>query len=404
MSTIRFSLVYNRKNRLNKNNEALIQIKAYHSKIRNGSNTRYFGTGIYVSPENWDKKNNRVINHDLEFHYNFTIQKALQDLSLKYTDIFKRYGQCSLDDLSRDSETSYLTFLEFAQQEIDNSDKKKSTKTAQENTLAKLKSFRSQVHFSDLNFAFIEKFDLFLKRSKLSLTTIWKHHKDIKFFVNQAVKKDLLRSYENPYIRFKVSRGIPKTRDFLELNEIEKLESLKFPTEELYLERIRDLFLMGCYTGLRFSDLSKLKLSNFKEETNRVSLTMQSVKTNKFLELDLSLLFKNTTGRSKPELLYFKYKEMLNQIYGASSLNKYLFNGLTNQHCNRELKIIAERAKISKTVSTHVARTSFGTNMAMKIPTAVLKELMQHSKIATTEIYINLSKKMINESLSKVQW
>lgn len=49
MDKITYSLVYNRKKRLNRKGMALVQIEAYLNKRK-----KYFSTGIYLKPEQWD--------------------------------------------------------------------------------------------------------------------------------------------------------------------------------------------------------------------------------------------------------------------------------------------------------------------------------------------------------------
>ena len=61
-------------------------------------------------------------------------------------------------------------------------------------------------------------------------------------------------------------------------------------------------------------------------------------------------------------------------------------------------------AGISKNVTFHIGRHTFGTLMATKIPLPTLQNLMQHSDIKTTMIYVNMSKQMIDDSLDKVDW
>ncbi len=401
MSTIRFTHVFNRKNKLNKFGEGLIQIRAYQSKNSKGRNLRYFTTGVYVKPEYWDERKHRIRNHPNEFQLSFKINAELQDLQLKYSKIFARFGKCSLDDLSRNIDNAFLSFDEFISKEIEISTYRKATITSYKNTQQKLKEFRARIYFDDLNFVFIESFNRFLKNKGLKLTTVAKHHKNLKFFINQAIRKDLFKSSDNPYLKFKVEVGRPAKRCVLSIYELEVLKNIEFDPSEFYLERIRDMFLFGCYTGLRFSDLSKLKLTDFLETSKGVVLNIVAVKTNKKLELPLKLLYPNADEISDPEGIYYKYKSLL----GKLNKSKFpIFDGLSNQHCNRELKEIIKRGKLKKRITMHVARNSFGTNMIGKIPLPILKEIMQHSKIETTMIYVDLSNSRIEESLKSISW
>jgi len=63
-----------------------------------------------------------------------------------------------------------------------------------------------------------------------------------------------------------------------------------------------------------------------------------------------------------------------------------------------------ERAKVKKQIGSHNARHTFGAHMATKVSPFVLKELMGHSKIDTTQIYVNLSRQLIDNELDKIDW
>jgi hypothetical protein len=50
-----YTFVYNRKNKVNKQGEALVQMQVYYNKER-----KYLSTGIYLKPNEWDAKRNEV--------------------------------------------------------------------------------------------------------------------------------------------------------------------------------------------------------------------------------------------------------------------------------------------------------------------------------------------------------
>ena len=82
MEKIRYRLVYNRKNKLNSQGAALIQLEAslHQRKV-------YFTTRIYVRPTEWDKKTSSIVNHpqslDLNsWLYDFILSMQSTELSL----------------------------------------------------------------------------------------------------------------------------------------------------------------------------------------------------------------------------------------------------------------------------------------------------------------------------------
>ena len=132
MSQIQISMVYNRKNKLNKNGEALIQICCY----QNGKRT-YFSTGIYIKPNEWNEK--RTLINDYRDDYeelNEEIDRQISELkdSIK---IKKQKGESvSLSNLKEIKEVGiYTSFYKFMQDEIEKGLLKESTKKSQRRTL-----------------------------------------------------------------------------------------------------------------------------------------------------------------------------------------------------------------------------------------------------------------------------
>ena len=116
MSQIQISLVYNRKNKLNKNGEALIQICCY----QNGKRT-YFSTEIYIKPNEWNEK--KMLINDYRNDYeelNDEIDRQITELkdSIK---IKKQKGESvSLSNLKEIKEVGiYISFYKFMQDEIE---------------------------------------------------------------------------------------------------------------------------------------------------------------------------------------------------------------------------------------------------------------------------------------------
>lgn len=107
MSQIQISLVYNRKNKLNKNEESLIQICCY----QNGKRT-YFSTGIYIKPNEWNEK--RMTINDNRDDYDELNEKLDNQLSeLKESiKIKKQKGESvSLNNLKEIKELGvYISF------------------------------------------------------------------------------------------------------------------------------------------------------------------------------------------------------------------------------------------------------------------------------------------------------
>lgn len=386
---IQFSVVFNYKNRLRKNGTGLIQIRAYQD-----GKCRFFSTNIYVTPYQWSKKKKIVIDHPNTFHLNGLIRTQTNELEAYALDLTKQHGAVTLQQLDGffkyDDIKSFTSFWKYELQH--NETLAEATKTRHKTTLNYWRAFKKDILFSELDYALIDEFNTFLYKKKIKANTIYNHHKQVRKYINLAIRKSMFDVNKNPYLQFK-----PKTektkRTVLTENEVQLLEQLTFAPEDNYLERIRDMFLFSCYTGLRFGDTSQLTTQNIEQDKQGLVLKLIAQKTNKQLILPLYKLH-----NEKPQLIIKKH------LPDYLKPTDFIFHNYANQYFNRALKVIAKKAGINKKVTSHVARHTFATHLANKVPIHILKAILQHSKIETTMIYLHLSNKMVNDALDSVDW
>jgi hypothetical protein len=138
------------------------------------------------------------------------------------------------------------------------------TKRTQLSELKRLQEFKKDVYFFELTPDFLRAYEGFLLKYRftnnkgeskpLSPPRIHCLFKTFRAYVNRAVQEGYLEPHNNPFLRFstaKYRKVINQTeRKYLIAEEIEKLEKLEIPAHMLYLERIRDMFLLSCYAGL----------------------------------------------------------------------------------------------------------------------------------------------------------
>ena len=116
-------------------------------------------------------------------------------------------------------------------------------------------------------------------------------------------------------------------------------------------ERLRDIFIMGCYTGQRHSDWHQIRKENIIDENGRDILRIKQKKGNKIVHLPVHPVVRSILNK-----------------YGDQSLAV-----IANQKFNEALKVIGEKAKLGQVsiggkivekkdqLSTHTARRSFAT-------------------------------------------
>ncbi|VDH16673.1 Tyrosine recombinase XerD [Algoriella xinjiangensis] len=393
MSQIQISLVYNRKNKLNKNGEALIQICCY----QNGKRT-YFSTEIYIKPNEWNEK--KMLINDYRNDYeelNDEIDRQITELkdSIK---IKKQKGESvSLSNLKEIKEVGiYISFYKFMQDEIEKGLLKESTKKSQRRTLLVLREFRKELEFKDLNVSFLMDFERYLNLQSLGTNTIYKYFKNIRTYVNLAIVKDLMQINDYPFKKFKL-RQVDGNRDFLSPDELKRLEKLKY-SDENDLNKVRDIFLFSCYTGIRFSDIVRLKDDNFSKVGDVYWLTFDMMKserkndssTKKILRLPISKLFDG-----KPVKIFEKYR----------GEKKFLFDDFINSEINKHLKTIENKLRSGKKLSFHVARHTCATNLIYHgLPISTVQKILGHDKIETTQVYAKVLDVTLLNDLDKIDF
>ncbi len=391
MKKVSYRVVFNRKNQLNKDGKGLIQIECYLNGKR-----RYISTGIKIEPIYWNSKSNVIKNnHSKNTELNRLISQQIRNIEdFEFKQIQKK-GIFSLNEINGFSHKSFSDskfFLEFIENSMKiNSALQKETIRQHKGVLTKLHEFNANVIFDEVDYNFVVKFDNFLIKKGLHINTIANHHKVLKRYINQATKEKLYNPANYPYKLFKV-RKIQTKRTFLTMQEVDAIAKIKFTDATKHIEYVRDMFLFSCYTGLRFSDMQNLTNKDLIKVNNEYSIDIRMKKTKDFIKLPLSLLF---NGKAVDVLK--KYEE--------DFPDKFLFPRISNQKANQKLKVVAIISKINKNLTFHVSRHTFGTNLAIATSDQFLiKELMGHTDIKTSMIYIHTSQEQIRNKLKNTKW
>ena len=380
-----YNVVYDRKKRLLSNGTALVQIETY---LR--SHKKYFSTNIYLTPNQWDKKHRKIKNHPNAIRLN----KQITDFVAKLEGVeLQRYndGKPFTLDLLSDYLSGKLTnsFTKFMSVEVAQGQLSQATKVGMTTTLKAFQEFKNDVLFSELTYELLTDFERFLYSKNLSINTVNKYFRHIKKFTNLAINKDLFDLNKYPFRKFK-AKTESTTREHLTPEEVERLETLELPKEKQHLQKILDMFLFSCYTGLRFSDITELRSENIIVEDGKKWLTIKMQKTKDDIRIPLYLLFDG------------KPIEILNQ-YTPTDNTKLIFDDYTNQYVNRCLKELAIDAKINKVVTFHVARHTQATYLLYKgVSITTVQKLLGHKKIQTTQIYSKVMDRTIVNELENI--
>jgi integrase len=269
------------------------------------------------------------------------------------------------------------------------------TRQIYERTLLFLREYatsrRSNVDFENIDLDFYHKFVEFLSMDKrLSNNTIGKHLKTIRVFLNDATERGLNTNLSYKSKKFQVvSEEVEKI--YLNKDELEAIAQLDL-TQNRKLERVRDLFIVGCWTGLRFSDLSTLARESFVGDYIHVEMK----KTRGKVVIPIHAMVKDIMAK------YFgKTYNSLPPVISNPKMNAYLKDVMKLVPLLEE-QIFLKKTKAGLEVSTkhrkwelvtvHTARRSFATNLYLdKFPVISIMKITGHQTESSFMQYIKIT-------------
>ena len=341
-------LFYVRDSRIRKDGTAAIEV----SLTVNGERS-FFSTGKRVCVQNWDKSRQLVRGNSEEAK---SINKFLSALKAK---IYQKEAKTV-------AKSTYFNFEHGG-------------KLLQE--YIRSKYGRNDLYLRELNLDFIQGFHAFLLNEKnMQQNTTTKHLKFLKKLLNIAVSNSYI-SY-NPVAAYKVERE-PVEIDFLDEDELRRI--INFDTPLPRLERARDMFLFGCFTGLSYIDIKTLTPEHFETDgAGRIWIKKRRVKTGVLSRIPLLPIAKMILDK-------YKGRDKLLPIQDAADANKYL-------------KDIAILCGIDKRITFHTSRHTFATTVTLSnnISLEVVSKMMGHTNTRMTTHYAKLIDRCIGEQMDRI--
>ena len=191
---------------------------------------------------------------------------------------------------------------------------------------------------------------------------------------------------KNPFSTVKIHFD-PVERDVLTKSELAALIQTDMVFDRL--EKMRDVFVFACFTGLAHCDVAGLTKENIiTDEAGQVWLKTHRQKTSEVVDIPLLEI---------PQLIIKKYQ-------GMKELNGKLLPTLTNSCSNLYLKEVAVRCGINKTLTFHLARHTFATTVTLSngVPIESVAKMLGHRNIRTTQIYAKVIKDKLAEDMNNL--
>ncbi|HUH46311.1 MAG TPA: site-specific integrase [Arenibacter sp.] len=257
------------------------------------------------------------------------------------------------------------------------------------------KKFKAKdILLNKLDYKFIWDFSNFLQAywpkkhpRAMGHNTVMKHIQRLRKIVTLGYHLEWID--RDPFVRWKLSYE-KSERPYLTDLELEELEAYPFPLARL--ERVRDLFVFSCYTGIAYADIIELTQHNILKGIDGDDwIFTKRLKTK--VPVKVPLL-------PKAYALIDKYKG-----HPMTQITKTLLPVITNEKANFYLKEIAEAIGLEKNLTFHMARHTFATTVTLSngVPIETVSKMLGHTKIATTQIYARVVERKISNDMEKLR-
>jgi site-specific recombinase XerD len=268
----------------------------------------------------------------------------------------------------------------------------KSTVDQYTTTLERLRIFLKQeydcndIELSKLDVLFIRRFEIFLQTTyHIEHNTIMKHLKQLKKVVHFCMQlgyidKDPFMLHKTAFKQF--------SRESLTEDELKRIEEHNFRRIKR-LDRVKDVFLFVCYTGLSYSDLFELKPEDITKGIDGKNWVIyEREKTG--VRASIPIL-------PPAQAIIDKYADD-----PECQVENKLIPVISNQRLNSYLGEIAELCEINKHITMHLGRHTFATTVTLTngVPIETVSKMLGHTSIKTTQIYSKVVDTKISSDMS----
>lgn len=365
-------------------------------KIIIGNTIAQFSSKLKVEERLWNVKSGRATGKSRQaVELNRAINKINLAIHTSYKDILKRTGKVTAVEVKNafqgnvTTQKTVLVLFEEMMQDFKGRigiDRAASTYKQYEVLYSQLKDFlKVQYHVNDIPFGeldlpFIESLDFYFRvKRKMKARTV----KARLVLFNKVVLLALHRNIINrhPFADFGTEKTTLQNKS-LNSEELERLVStpLKSATQRF----IRDMFVFSVFTGISYADLKKLTWKDIIKESDGslwISSERQKTKTAfnvKLLDIPIQII----------------------EYYEGLADNDNVFPIMSLGQVNVGLKRIARHCKINRTLTYHMARYTFASQICLSqgVPIESVSRMLGHTSILTTQRYARLNnEKVIND-------
>lgn len=413
-----------KKNGIRKDGTSLIYVQYCYSSTKRVLK----GTDISIPEIYWNKKTCSIspllpIEHGIPDKLEVQLREKLRNAE-KLVDYALQNAICPLRFLKNNLGFKDLTYLEnvgydhykldvFYQIDRYIHDKRGLVQCGTLNVIREMKKHllnfqaydKDPITFQSFNVGFYERFVKYLtydapllNRAKLTkglrVNTIGKTIKNLKSFLKDRISRRLIPHMDLSFIKSMEEEVDAVYLTWSELSKIYHLDLSLHP----YLIKYRDIFMVGCLTGLRFGDYSNIQ---FDEVRNGMLHIVQKKTFSTViipLREDAKKILIEKYELAIPKVSIVKFNLYVKEVVRLAGIQEPI--KITHRKGN---EIISEVKPKYAWVSSHTARRSFCTNEYLAgTPTDLIMAISGHKTEKMFRRYIKADKMQKAEMIKKI--
>lgn len=360
-------------------------------------------TGIKCREDEWDSNREKFKRNTYQNQQLLKLEEKIYQAKHNLDESGKHYTSLDIKKVIQGTKSTGPILLKFFQDHLSRRESDisntKATFLKYRQTYGNLEDCLRKINLPDLplskvNLSIVTEFDEYLKQiewnnlgDKLTLTTRNKHHSRLKAVLNDAIRREYLD--QNPYINWKLSFPNSK-REYLTTKELGTIAKFDFSGNKS-LEKVRDIFVFSCYTGLRYQDAMNLKMNSIHNIDAQYYLRIDQQKTGERREIPLF---------EAAQKIIVKYTHSNERRVMDKVLPQY-----SNQKINMYLKIIGQIVGITKNLTHHVARHTCATTVLLDngVPLEMVSHWLGHNSVRTTQQYAKISHNNLTKETKRLE-
>lgn len=392
-----------------KDGETLILLSSY---FKEEGRKFVYSTGETVNPKHWDFDNRqpnnlngrtkeaeiqRSIKTQLDRYSSFLID-TVNSFKLSKRDIIISEIRAEFDKEFKRTKGVSNKFFQVYELFLDD---KRSDYSDTANTPTTIKRYEYQkklleevqeatgkrLHFNKINKAFYNEFlNYCIKTKRHSTNTIRRNVGLLKTFLYWALENG--HTYKTDFQKFKAPKAEQTDEVALTLEQVQEAFEYDF-SDNKKLEKVRDLFVFGCSTGMRISNYSKVTKSDISNGFIKVRDKKDSKKTLEVPLNDFSMYILKKYDYNLPKISNQKFNDYIKEVFKVIGFDEDIKK---SYRIGKE--VIEEIMPFYERISSHTARRSFITIMkTKKIPDKVIMGYTGHKSLEVFNKYYKPNQK-----------